>query len=153
MVDESIIKSFCPETIKNKALKREYLKLLAIQSNNNLTNLDSLTVNIGNSTIASETISPIEAEILKRIQLITAKEKAKNLRKAYRKSIVSEKIKNLMTINPDEKSVKPVVCAVKSNPVPSLAYSEVTTNGEKPVFHINHNKNLTIHNYYQNTRE
>lgn len=155
MVDESIIKSFCPETIKNKALKREYLKLLAIQSNNNLTNLDSLTVNIGNSTIASETISPIEAEILKRIQLITAKEKAKNLRKAYRKRIVAEKLKSRTTVNSDTNATDRIIYAVKSNPIPALAYSEVTPNNEKPVFQANHNKNqtITLQNYYQNTRE
>ena len=153
--ENSIVETLYPESIKNKALKKEYLKLLSLRFDRNQTSLDTLTANMSNSTINSDSISPIEAEIIKRIRSITAKEKAKELRKAYRKYIVSEKFKKSTTINPDEKATDPIVCAVKSNPLPESSYTEVTNNGEKPVFtaQYNNKKNLTIHNYCQNIRE
>ena len=153
--DNALIETFYPEAIKNKALKKEYLKLLSLRTSNSLTNLDTISANITNSTINSATLSPIETEILKRINLIIAKEKAKTLRKAYRKRIVAEKLKNRTTINSDTNATDRIIYAVKSNPIPALAYSEVTPNNEKPVFQANHNKNqtITLQNYYQNTRE
>ena len=153
--ENSIVETLYPESIKNKALKKEYLKLLSLRFDRNQTSLDTLTANMSNSTINSDSISPIEAEIIKRIRSITAKEKAKELRKAYRKYIVSEKFKKSTTVNPDAKVTDPIVCAVKSNPLPESSYTEVTNNGEKPVFtaQYNNKKNLTIHNYCQNIRE
>lgn len=153
--ENSIVETLYPESIKNKALKKEYLKLLSLRFDRNQTSLDTLTANMSNSTINSDSISPIEAEIIKRIRSITAKEKAKELRKAYRKYIVSEKFKKSTTVNPDAKATDPIVYAVKSNPLPESSYTEVTNNGEKPVFtaQYNNKKNLTIHNYCQNIRE
>ena len=153
--ENSIVETLYPESIKNKALKKEYLKLLSLRFDRNQTSLDTLTANMSNSTINSDSISPIEAEIIKRIRSITAKEKAKELRKAYRKYIVSEKFKKSTTVNPDVKVTDPIVCAIQSNPLPESSYTEVTNNGEKPVFtaQYNHKKNLTIHNYCQNIRE
>ena len=73
--ENSIVETLYPESIKNKALKKEYLKLLSLRFDRNQTSLDTLTANMSNSTINSDSISPIEAEIIKRIRSITAKSK------------------------------------------------------------------------------
>lgn len=153
VADDTIIETLYPDAIKNKALKKEYLKLLSLKSANSLTSLDTFTANMGSSTINSGTLSPIEAEIIKRIEVIRAKEKAKELRKAYRKRIVVEKLKRRTTVNSDTKATERIVYAAKSNPLPSLSYSEVTAPGKKPVFNVQTSKNLTIQGYHQNIRE
>lgn len=153
--NNTLVETLYPESIKNKALKKEYLKLLSLRIDKNQTNLDTLTANMSNSTINSISVSPLEAEIIKRIELINSKEKAKALHKAYRKRIVSEKFKKSTTINPDTKANGPLICAIKSNPLPEASYIEVINNGEKPIFIVqqNNKKNLTLHNYHQNTKE
>ena len=135
-IDDSMIEMLHPETVKNKALKNEYKKLMSLHMQNVFTSQDALFIGSETNITASDTLSPLESEILKRIDLLTAKDKANEAKKAYRKQIVKNKLEKMTTVNPDKTAVQPTICAIKCNPLPVAYYSEIISSEEKPVFPV-----------------